>query len=101
ALLGNGQSPAPALAEALPCPVEVVSPLTIADAVAPREEHQASLAGAVGLAQRWGVAGILPVNLALPKRPQTSASPAKRRWLVYGAAAALLLVCGISYMYWA
>jgi hypothetical protein len=90
----------PALAEALPCPVEQVSPLTITDGVAPREEHQASLAGAIGLAQRWAVAGTLPVNLAVPKRTQVAASPTRRRWLVYGVAAGLLLATCVGGMYW-
>jgi len=99
-VFGNGQSPAAALAEALPCPVELVSPLTITDAVAPREEHQASLAGTVGLAQRWAVTGSLPVNLAVPRKTQVTVSPTRKRWLVYGVAAGLLLVCGISGMYW-
>lgn len=99
-VFGNGQSPAAALAEALPCPVELVSPLTITDAVAPREEHQASLAGTVGLAQRWAVTGSLPVNLAIPKRTQVATSPTRKRWLVYGVAAGLLLACGIGGMYW-
>jgi hypothetical protein len=95
-----GNTHGPALAEALPCPVEVVSPLTIADAVAPREEHQASLAGAVGLAQRWAVAGSLPVNLAVAKKKaQAAVSPTRRRWLVYGIAAGLVAAVGISVMY--
>jgi hypothetical protein len=97
-VFGNGNAPTPALAEALPCPVEVVSPLIISDAVAPREEHQAQLAGAVGLAQRWAVAGSLPVNLAAPKKSQTSASPTRRRWALYGTAAGVLLVCAIAGM---
>ena len=67
-VFGNGQSPAAALAEALPCGVEPLSPLTIADGIAPTGEHQASLAGAVGLAQRWAALGRLPVNLATPKK---------------------------------
>jgi hypothetical protein len=99
-VFGNGNSPAPALAAMLPCPVEVVSPLIISDAVAPREEHLALLAGAVGLAQRWAVAGSLPVNLAVPKKVQTSISPARRRWLLYGTAAGLLLVCAIGAMFY-
>ncbi len=99
-VFGNGQSPAPALAEALPCPVEIVSPLTIADAVAPREEHQASLAGAVGLAQRWAVGGGLPVNLAVPRKTQAASMlPGRRRWLAYGVAAGLLLAVAIGTMY--
>jgi hypothetical protein len=98
-VFGNGQSPAPALAEALPCPVEMVSPLTIADAVAPREEQQAPFAGAVGLAQRWAVAGGLPVNLAVPKKAQVSVSPTRKRWLIYGVAAGLVLLVGVGAMY--
>jgi hypothetical protein len=98
-VFGNGQSPAPALAEALPCPVEQLSPLTIADAVAPREEHQALLAGAVGLAQRWAVAGNLPVNLAVPKKVQVTVSVGRKRVLVYGVAAGLLLATGIGAMW--
>jgi hypothetical protein len=98
-VFGNGHAPAPALAAALPCPVEVVSPLTIADGVAPREEHQASMAGAVGLAQRWAITGGLPVNLAVAKKAQVRVSPTRRRWLLYGAAAGLLLAVGIGAMY--
>ncbi len=71
--------------------MEAVSPLTIADAVAPGDEAQGSLAGAVGLAQRWSVARSLPVNLAVAKRVQVAVSPNRRRWLVYGVAAGLLL----------
>jgi hypothetical protein len=100
-VFGNGNSPAPALAEVLPCSVEVVSPLIISDAVAPREEHLALLAGAVGLAQRWSVAGSLPVNLAVPKKSQVSASPTRQRWLLYGTAAGLLLACSIGGMAYA
>ncbi len=99
-VFGNGQASAPALAEALPCPVEVVAPLTIADAVAPHAEHQAALAGGLGLAQQWASQGRLPVNLAAPKRSQAGGSPARRRWLVYGIAAGVLLALGIASMYY-
>jgi Tfp pilus assembly PilM family ATPase len=98
-VFGNGQAPTTALAQALPCPVEVVSPLTIADAVAPRDEDQASLAGAVGLAQRWSVSRSLPVNLAFTKKAHAAVSPTRRRWLVYGVAAGMLLALAIGGMY--
>ena len=99
-VFGNGQSPAAALAEALPCGVEPLSPLTIADGIAPTAEDQASLAGAVGLAQRWAALGKLPINLAAPKRMQAAGSPTRRRGLLYGAAAALVLIAAIGVMYW-
>jgi Tfp pilus assembly PilM family ATPase len=98
-VFGNDQAPTTALAQALPCPVEVVSPLTIADAVAPREEEQGCLAGAVGLAQRYAVARSLPVNLAVSKKVQVSVSPARKRWLLYGVAAAVILLFGVGAMY--
>ena len=90
-VFGNGQAPITALAQALPCPVESISPLTIADAMAPRDDEQGCLAGAVGLAQRWSVARSLPVNLAITKKVQVTVSPARKRWLVYGVAAGLLI----------
>jgi hypothetical protein len=99
-VFGNGQSPAPALAAALPCPVEVASPLTIADGVAPSSEHQGPLAGAVGLAQRWSVARSLPVNLAVAKKTQTAGSPTRQRWLVYSVTAGLLLAAAVGSMYY-
>ena len=98
-VFGNGQSPTAALAEALPCSVEALSPLTIADAIAPASEQQASLAGAVGLAQRWTSLGRLPINLAAPKK-QAASSPTRRRGLLYGLAAGVVLAVAIGIMYW-
>lgn len=98
-VFGNGQAPITALAQALPCPVESVSPLTIADAVAPRDEEQGCLAGAVGLAQRWSLARSLPVNLAVAKKVQVAVSPTRKRYVLYGAVAGLMLAFGIGAMY--
>jgi hypothetical protein len=97
-VFGNADTVA-ALAEALPCRVEGASPLTTGDAVAPEDEHQGPLAGAVGLAQRWAIARSLPVNLAVARKTHAPISATRRRGVFYGVVAGLILVSAIAGMY--
>jgi hypothetical protein len=88
-----------ALSESLSCRVEGASAVVTGDAVTPEDERQAPLAGAVGLAQRWALARSLPVNLAVAKKVQVSVTPGRKRGVIYGALAALVLICAIGGMY--
>jgi hypothetical protein len=99
-VFGNGENGYPALQDALGVRVEPISPFTIADAVRPAEKDLGSLAGVVGLAHHWALTGGLPVNLAAPKKAQAQASPTRRRWVVYGSVAAVLLVALLAGMYY-
>ncbi len=81
-----------------PLPVQELDPLK--DAAGAAENH-AAFAGAVGLAALWGDSERPPVNLSAPKRSQAPTTVTQQRFLVYGAAAALLAILfigGMSYL---
>ena len=79
--------------------VDPVDPLTSSDDVRTSGGSQGVLAGAVGLAQCWAARGALPINLALQRRVQGPANPARRKYVMAGAVAGVLLLGGFVAMY--
>jgi hypothetical protein len=63
-------------------------------------KNPGAFAGAVGLAALWSEGGQKPVNLSTPKRSSAPVSITRQRAMVYGAAAALVLLGAIAGMYY-
>jgi hypothetical protein len=70
--------------------VQRLEPLGVADRTV--EGERGLYAGAVGVAHLWGKHGALPINFTAPKQPKPVTDTGRRRKLVYGVAAAVLVL---------
>jgi Tfp pilus assembly PilM family ATPase len=73
--------------------VQRLEPLGVADQTV--EGERGLYAAAVGAAHLWGKQGAVPINFAAPKEPKPQRDPNRNRKVVYGTAAAVLLLVGI------
>jgi Tfp pilus assembly PilM family ATPase len=73
--------------------VQRLEPLGVADQTV--EGERGLYAAAVGAAHLWGKQGALAINFAAPKEPKPRVDPNRSRKLVYGAAAAALLIAAL------
>lgn len=100
---GNGENAVlrEQLEQTLGIPVYGLDPFAGAERVDVAAEQRAGFTGAVGLLQLWAANNKTPVNFVKPREVKVAASPTKRRFVLYGALAVLLIAvaAGIGYTF--
>jgi hypothetical protein len=76
-------------------PVHGLDPFINEERIDAAANSRAGFAGAVGLLQLWAEHQATPVNFVKPREAKPVASPTRRRFVLYGVAAAVLLIAAV------
>jgi Tfp pilus assembly PilM family ATPase len=90
---GNGENAVlrEKLQETLGIPVHGLDPFAKEERVDVEAANRAGFTGAVGLLHIWASDGTTPVNFVKPRESKPVANPLRRRAMIYGSVAALVL----------